>query len=105
MYKPPIQFLLNKKIPIEKNFIRNKALPICVKCLHFIEYKNNYPYDPIPRNEQYGRCKKFGEVNMITGVIEYDLASNCRLNDSKCGKFGSEFTEKIESLCILEERI
>jgi hypothetical protein len=34
---------------------------------------------------------------MITGKIEYDLASNCRLNDSKCGKHPSEYTEKIQS--------
>jgi hypothetical protein len=98
MYKhQPIQFLLNKKIPIQKIFIRNKELPICSKCTHFIEHTNNYPYDPVPRDDQYGRCKKFGEMNIITGVIENDLASKCRLNDSKCGKFGEEYTEKIES--------
>ena len=77
-----------------KIFIRNKALPICSNCLHFIEHTNNYPYDPMPSNEQHGRCKKFGEVNMITGGIEYDLASDCRLTVTKCGKLGSEYTEK-----------
>ena len=76
-------------------FIRNNDLPICSKCLHFIEHTNNYPYDPIPSDEQYGRCKKFGEVNMVTGVTKYDLARNCRLEINKCGKFGSEYTEKI----------
>ena len=80
-----------------KIFIRNKALPICSNCLHFIEHTNNYPYDPMPSNEQHGRCKKFGEVNMITGAIESDLASDCRLNATKCGKSGSEYTEKIKS--------
>ena len=59
-----------------KNFIRNKELPICSKCLHFIEHTNNYPYDPIPSNERHGKCKKFGEMNIITGIIEYDLANN-----------------------------
>jgi hypothetical protein len=77
-----------------KIFIRNKELPICSKCLHFIEHTNNYPYDPIPSNEQYGRCKKFGEVNMITGAIEYDLASSCRLNVNKCGNGGLEYIVK-----------
>ena len=75
-------------------FIRNKELPICSKCVHFIEHTNNYPYDPIPSNEKYGKCKKFGEINMITGSIEHDLASDCRLNDSKCGKFASEYSKK-----------
>ncbi len=77
-------------------FIRNKELPICTKCTHFIEHTNNYPYDPIPSNEKYGRCKKFGEVNVITGAVEYDLASHCRLNNKKCGNFGSEY-EKNQS--------
>ena len=31
---------------------------------------------------------------MITGVIEYDLAKNCRVKDSKCGTVGSEYSEK-----------
>ena len=97
MYKLVNFLILNKKFTTDKNFIRNKAVPICSNCLHFIEHTNNYPYDPIPSNEIYGRCKKFGETNMVTGVIEYDLASNCRLNESKCGKFGSEFNEKIKS--------
>ena len=78
-------------------FIKNKSSKLCINCIHFIEDKNNYPYDPNPSDEQYGRCKKFGEVNLITGVIEYDLAKNCRLNVSKCGNFGSEYTEKIKS--------
>jgi len=79
-----------------KKFIRNEALPICLNCLHFIEHTNNYPYDSIPSNELHGRCKKFGEVNMITGAIDYDLANDCRLNNNQCGKFGSEFI-KIKS--------
>jgi len=75
-----------------ENFIRNKKIPICSKCLHFIEHTNNYPYDSIPSNE-YGKCKKFGEVNMITGNIEYDLATDCRLDNNKCGKFASEYSD------------
>ena len=62
---------------------------------------NNYPYDPVPSNEKYGKCNKFGQVDIVTGIINYDLASNCRLNDSKCGKFGSEYSEKTEAWYIL----
>jgi hypothetical protein len=65
-----------------------------LNCIHFIEHTNNYPYDPIPSNTEYGRCKKFGEINMITGSVEYDYAKNCRNDDNKCGKQGSEYTEK-----------
>ena len=97
MYKLIYFLLINRPFSSQKIFIRNTKLPICSKCLHFIEHTNNYPYDPIPNDKQYGRCKKFGQINMITGEIEYDLASDCRLNLSKCGKFGSEYTEKIQS--------
>ena len=82
---------------VKRTFIRNRELPICSNCVNFIEYKNNYPYDPIPNDQQYGKCKKFGEVNFITGIIEYDLARNCRLNISKCGNLGSEYIEKTKS--------
>jgi hypothetical protein len=34
---------------------------------------------------------------MVTGVIEYDLAIKCRLNASRCGNDGSEYTEKNNS--------
>jgi hypothetical protein len=93
-----IYFLIQtRKFSTGNFFIRNKELPICSECLHFIEHTNNYPYDPIPSNAQYGRCKKFGEKNLITGAFEYEIAMNCRLNAKECGKFGSEFTEKIKS--------
>jgi hypothetical protein len=97
MYKLINFLILNNKFSTGKIFIRNKELPICSKCLHFIEHTNNYPYDPVPSNDKYGRCNKFGEMDMVTGTINYDLASNCRLNDSKCGKFGSEYNERTES--------
>ena len=93
MYKT-IYFSLNRTFSIGKGFIRNKELPICSNCAHFIEHTNNYPYDPITSNEQYGRCKKFGEVNMITGAIDNDFASDCRLDNNKCGKFASEYSKK-----------
>ena len=73
--------------------IRNKELPICSTCAHFIAPTHNYPYDPIPSDAD-GRCKKFGEVNMISGAIEYDFASECRFNAAKCGTWGLEHTLK-----------
>ena len=51
----------------------------------------DYPYDGY-------RCKKFGEVNFITGEIKYDLAAVCRLGDSNCGKKGLHYTAKNQSL-------
>ena len=89
-------FLINRTLFTGISFIRNKDLPICSNCVYFIEHTNNYPYDPIPSDEQYGKCKKFGEVNLITGRIKYDLATDCRLNIKKCGDYGSEYTDKIK---------
>ena len=77
-----------------KPFIRNTKFPACNNCLYFIEHKNNYPYDPTPDDKKYGKCKKFGEINLITGIIDYDYAMDCRLNSEKCGKTGSEYKEK-----------
>lgn len=85
---------INRTFASKKNFIINTDLPICAKCFHFIEHSNNYPYDPVPNNELYGRCKKFGQINIITGEIKYDLASISRLDDFKCGHIGSEYTNK-----------
>ncbi len=79
----------------DKIFIRNSALPPCLTCVHFIEHKNNYPYDPPPSDEQYGKCRKFGQVNLITGTIEHDRAADCRSNASQCGRLASEYSKKI----------
>jgi hypothetical protein len=85
----PIYFLIIRKVfSTGKSFIRNTTLPSCLNCIHFIEHTNNYPYDDTPSDTQYGKCKKFGEMNLITGLIEYDFAKNCRNDINKCGKTG-----------------
>jgi Pyruvate/2-oxoacid:ferredoxin oxidoreductase delta subunit len=61
----------------EKTYIRNTDLPICKNCVHFIPDETNYPYDPLP-DDNYGKCKKFGELNLVKGTIEYDVAKECR---------------------------
>lgn len=88
--------LINRTLTTGKIFIRNTELPICSNCLYFIEHTNNYPYDEMPSDEKSGKCKKFGEMSLITGIIKYDLAKNCRLNDNKCGNLGLEYTNKIK---------
>lgn len=58
MYKIIYFLILNINFLTGKFIIRNTNLPICSNCLHFIEHTNNYPYDQLPCNFQYGRCKK-----------------------------------------------
>jgi len=90
MYKP-INFLIrNRKLSTEIFFIRNKELPICSNCLYYIEYTNKNPFDGY-------RCKKFGEMDVVTGAIKYDLAAVCRLGDDNCGTKGSHYTAKDQS--------
>ena len=79
---------------LSRGIIRNAKLPSCLSCLHFIEHTNNYPYDPLPSNDQHGKCKQFGEVIFVTGEIEYDLARDCRADASKCGPVGSKYTKR-----------
>jgi len=87
MYKH-IKFLIrNRKFSTERFFIRNKEFPICSNCLHFIEPTNTNPYDGY-------RCKKFGEMNLVTGAIKYDLAAVCRLDTYMCGEEALQYTAK-----------
>jgi hypothetical protein len=94
MHKLTHFIILSRSLFTKKIFIRDIGLPICRECKYFIKGSNNYPYDPIPSDELYGKCAKFGTIDLITGETEYDNAMLCRLDENKCGKFGSEFINK-----------
>jgi len=89
-----IKKCLDPAFTTEKTFIKNAEFPICTNCVHFIEHKNNDPLDPVNNDKKYGRCKKFGQVEVVSGFIEYDFAEYCRKDSNKCGKSGTEFIEK-----------
>lgn len=96
-----IYFLLFKSITsIKLPVIRNLNFPICSNCLHFIEHKNNYPYS-LPDSSEYGRCKMFGYVDIISGQIEFDFAKHCRNDINKCGNNGLYFENKINITTIV----
>ena len=68
----------SKKI---SSFIQNLSKPICLSCTHFMEYKNNYTYDPYTNkstSDKIGKCARFGAKHLVTGQIEYDFAIHCR---------------------------
>jgi hypothetical protein len=73
--------------------IRNQDIKVCIKCVSFIRYKNNYPYDSLTNNKEYGKCSMFGEKNMVTGDIEYINAARCRADETKCGRNGNAYEE------------
>ena len=79
---------------ILSTFIKYRDLPACINCVHFIEDQSNYPYDPPPSDEKYGKCKLFGKQNMVTGTINNEYASLCRIDEEKCGEKGQYFKDK-----------
>jgi hypothetical protein len=50
-------------------------------------------YDPIPidKHLEQGKCNKFGELNLITGSVKYELAMQARENEDLCGRLGKHF--------------
>jgi hypothetical protein len=88
--------MLTKSFSTSKIFIKNKELPICLNCFHFIEHINNYSYDELPSDKLNGRFKKFGQVDLVTGLIEYDFVKNCRNDTKKCGELGYEYKDKMK---------
>ena len=88
---------MNKILLKTKNFssfIKYKDFPLCINCVHFIRHETNYPYDPPPSDENYGKCKLFGKQNMVTGEINNEYAVLCRENEKKCGEDGKYFSNK-----------
>ena len=65
--------------------IKNLDKKSCINCLLFIETPSPY---------LFGRCNKFGEKNLVSGEIDYELASNCRKNKKKCGIDAKHYLSK-----------
>ena len=66
--------------------------PVCVNCVYFLPHTNNYPYDALPCDSLYGKCKKFFDVDLVTGNVMHEYARVCRV--SKCGPGGKYFINK-----------
>ena len=62
--------------------IYNINVPNCIDCIHF-QKKHWINYE--------SKCKYFGEKNVITGIIDYEYAADCRSDDKKCGIEGKHF--------------
>ena len=66
-------------MPIPK--IKNDIYPSCVDCMH---------YEPTA----LGRCKMFGEKNIVTDETKYDFADTCREDEERCGVKGKYYIER-----------
>ena len=74
--------------------IKKTKKPICIECIHYIEYKHNNPYNELYDKYRMGYCSKFGNQNLVTGNVEYEEALYCRKNSSKCGENGLHYYPK-----------
>lgn len=78
----------------DKIFIKNIDLPICIKCIHFIKFKNNNDYEDYPiKNIHLSKCSKFGVKNLLSGEIEYETAIRVRYDKSMCSETAIHFSE------------
>ena len=89
-----INTLLNKSLAIpdklyRKQIISNLQLQSCVNCFYFTPV-----YESGNIIDTKSKCFKYGELNIVTGNIEYDLAYDARKNESKCGLKAKKFEEK-----------
>ncbi len=76
-------------------FIKNANFKSCVNCINFIEEKHNYPYEELPNDKLYGKCKKFGTQNLVTGEIDHETTIYMRNDNNKCGSIGKYFEKKL----------
>lgn len=65
---------------------------LCINCKYFI--KDWSPYGEEPDHFNYGKCKLFGELNLITGDNKYEYAKFVRNNEIQCGLSGKLFEKQ-----------
>jgi hypothetical protein len=63
--------------------IKNYNAVLCKNCIYF-------------KHESYGsdKCIKFGELDVVSGKIEYDSAYKCRLDSKSCGMEAKYFQKR-----------
>lgn len=77
------------------NFIRNTNVRICIGCENYVLKPNSTTYDYYNKYVDHntaGRCKLFGEKNMLSGETIYDYALDCRRDTNKCGIDAKHYT-------------
>lgn len=62
-------------------------MPACKNCKHF---DSDFT---IFSDHKYGKCKLYGDKDLITNKISYNLASYAREKDDVCGTHGKNYEE------------
>jgi len=75
---------------MNNKFIKNIDYPPCKNCVFYKPYDNflNDFGSPL------GKCKFFGNKDVVDDEISYDYADQCRRDDKKCGMEGKYFKEE-----------
>lgn len=71
-----------------KQFIINSKVPICKNCVYFKPYKYDEKFYDL------GKCTKFGKMDIVSGIIEYKYACNCRTSNDLCSFNGTFYEER-----------
>ncbi len=58
--------------------------------------ETNYLYDRLQNDKLYGKCKKFGDQDFVTGEIYNTYAAMCRIDNAKCGSSAKYFEQKLK---------
>ena len=67
--------------------IKNINLPSCRNCIYYQPNHLNPDYSSL------NKCEKFGEKDIVNGMIKYENAEYCREKESLCGKEGKYYIE------------
>ena len=67
--------------------IVNLKQPKCIDCSFFLKQT---PLD-------MSKCYRFGNADLVTGIIKYDYADFCRINPDMCGVEGKYFDKCMKS--------
>ena len=66
-------------IPIHP--LKHEPIHFCMDCKYFLPDKDL----DNAHNIEFGRCKLFYDLNVLSGARKYEFASICRSNQSMCG--------------------
>ena len=96
-YSMKLSFLFSFFSLSPKNsIIENEAYPVCKNCVYY----QPHLLDALFHNRM-GKCTKYGKKEVVSGIIQYEFASMCRLSKYKCGITGNDFVERPELLLKL----
>jgi len=71
-----------------EQIIKNGNVNPCVNCVFYKPSKFRKFVS------EFSKCEKFGEKDIITGVINYSYADSCRNKQEKCGIEGKYFVQE-----------